>query len=522
TGDPADDRFVHHINLKGPEYPETTQRLMENYAKKQRWLIGRYIENNDFFGARFYFNNLFAVSYPDDTEKQRFYEELLYLTHQNNLDAMEKYLRLSHGDKSYNTDFTGLNEVNNYNELLAEIYVDRTYEARNKLTRRDDPLSMGSGILVDPYHVLTAYHVIEHVFYENTLSYNISITLQDRTVNNVSIVAWDSLTDLVLLKTNESFTMEYPFYRLLGDSNTLKQGFEVYCLGHHEGLTGTLTKGIVSSPSRKAPEVGQWIQVDAAVAPGASGGMLIGKDNLIYGLLVAGVVYEDINFAIPSNIILSEIDKLMAGKNARRPWLGVKLKENEKKREVRIGYVFPASPLRDLNVRMEDILVSINGTRIDTIEKAQNIINSLETGNLVSLFFLKPDKTPLALYAILSRRPDYALYSGIWTSNEISSFFPYFGVALDNTKVTKRNLKVNDMKIDVPFYKVLKVENETFFYNMGVKIGDSIGILFNVYENLTRYIRVVHLPQDKSIKDLKNLSDYIYNVKKDKYDENIL
>ena len=106
--------------------------------------------------------------------------------------------------------------------------------------------------------------------------------------------------------------------------------------------------------------------------------------------------------------------------------------------------------------------------------------------------------------------------------NRIDSFFPYFGIALDNKSQKKNSLKLKGEKIDIQFYQVIKVEKETFFYKMGVKPGDSLGILSDMYENLTRYIQVIHLPQDKLLKELKNLSDYIYKVKGYKYNENIL
>ncbi|MBN2531697.1 MAG: serine protease [Spirochaetales bacterium] len=522
TGHPADNQLIRHLNKYKTDYPETSQQLLDNFAKKQRWLIGRYIENNDFYGARFHFNNLYAVSFVDKMEEERFNKELLYLAYRNNLFASEKYLRISNTENLSNTKFTPLADVNDYSFLLAEIFVDRTYEARNKLHRRDHPEAMGSGILIDEQLILTAYHVIEHVFYENTVEYTIRLNLQGRTVDKVEVLAWDSLTDLAVLKTNESFEMKYPFYSLLGDSNTLKQGFEVYCFGHHEGFTATLTKGIISSPSRRAPETGKWIQVDAAVSPGASGGMLIGQDNLIYGLLVAGVVYEDINFVVPSNIILSEIDRLMAGKNTIRPWLGTILKEDKEKREVRIKYIFPSSPLREIDVHMEDILVSINGIRIDSIEKGQELLGYCETGNIVNLFFLKPDKTPVQYYVVLARRPDYALYNATRMSDSIGSLFPYFGIALDNKKMVKKSMILNEAKVEVPFYHVIKVEKEIYFDNMGVKPGDSIGIIFDGYENLTRYIQVIHLPEKISLASIKNIADYIYTVKRNKYDENIL
>jgi hypothetical protein len=198
------------------------------------------------------------------------------------------------------------------------------------------------------------------------------------------------------------------------------------------------------------------------------------------------------------------------------------LKEDEKKREVRVQYIFPASPLKEVNVQMEDTLVSINGNRIDSIEKAQKVISSLETGNIVNCSFLKPDKTPVTCLIVLSRRPDYALYNGTRISDKIESLYPYFGIILDKKSGGKKSLRIKDTKIDLILYPVMKVEKETFFHNMGVQPGDSIGILDDQYENLIRYIQVLHLPKGKSIKDLTNITDYIYSVKRYKYDENIL
>jgi hypothetical protein len=107
-------------------------------------------------------------------------------------------------------------------------------------------------------------------------------------------------------------------------------------------------------------------------------------------------------------------------------------------------------------------------------------------------------------------------------SSSIGSLYPYFGIALQQEKIVKKSIKVKDVKIDISMFPVLKVEKETFFHSMGVKPGDFIGILYDHYENLTRYIQVLHLPRDKSIKGLSNLGDYIYSIKRSKYDENIL
>jgi hypothetical protein len=297
----------------------------------------------------------------------------------------------------------------------------------------------------------------------------------------------------------------------------------VYCLGHHEGLTATLTKGIISSPYRKAPEFGSWIQIDAALAPGASGGMLIGKDNLIYGLLVKGVIYEDINFVVPSNLILGVLDILIQGKNVKRPWLGLLLVESqEDKGSVRLDYIFPSSPLKDLDVHMNEELVSINTIAVDSIETAKKIIGELETGNLVNVRIRKSDMKEQDYFVLLARRPDYAIYNATRNRDRLETLYPSFGFAVnvDSKKTITFNLK--NEKISIDFFEVIRSKKETFLDNMGVKAGDYLGIILDIYENQNRYIQLLHLSEESPFEKDIDITDYIYSIKKSKYDGNIL
>jgi S1-C subfamily serine protease len=221
-------------------------------------------------------------------------------------------------------------------------------------------------------------------------------------LEDVSVASYDALTDIALLELREAQPFPFKISEMFGDSTSLKQGFSVYCLAHHNKLSSTLTRGIVSAVSRKAPEVGNWIQIDANVTPGASGGLLIGEDLKVYGMVVAGLLFEDINFAVPSQSIFEVLDRLKAGQPLKRPWLGLLLEQPRHKTwDPKIIEVFPSSPLSQLKVDENAILMEINHQRILTITQAQEMINSLEAGNIVHIKI--ENRIPLSSFRIQGR-----------------------------------------------------------------------------------------------------------------------
>ncbi|KPJ80126.1 MAG: hypothetical protein AMS17_20920 [Spirochaetes bacterium DG_61] len=113
--------------------------------------------------------------------------------------------------------------------------------------------------------------------------------------------------DLALLKIEKEIESHVKF----GDSDTLKQGEKVVAIGNPVGLTNTVTSGVVSSLDRPFLQIGNIIQIDAALNPGNSGGALINSDGYLVGIAFAGLEnFENLNFAIPSNLILSVLFRL--------------------------------------------------------------------------------------------------------------------------------------------------------------------------------------------------------------------
>lgn len=181
----------------------------------------------------------------------------------------------------------------------------------------------GSGFIIDKEgHVLTNYHVIAD-------ARQIEVTLHDRKKYRATIVGSDPAHDLavVQIKAPDLTPMT------LGDSRSLQVGQKVYAIGNPFGLSGTLTRGIVSSirpvqePNGGA-QIDEAIQTDAAINPGNSGGPLLNWHGEVIGIntLILSSVGQSagIGFAIPINTAKAVLNDLVTLGRVRRPALGIR------------------------------------------------------------------------------------------------------------------------------------------------------------------------------------------------------
>jgi S1-C subfamily serine protease len=511
------------IDEYGTSFPDSAKAFVDTLVIKEMARYTGFQNENDLFSLLFTHNNLNALATIDPLSNETFYRELARKLYEQSFFALSKYYRTTNGFFVSKAEYTPLRSISKYNDLLAEISIIHSYTTDTGLVRKTYPYFSGSGFLVSPTRLVTAYHVIEEVFEPNTVSYKIIAKVQNKELENVKIIGWDSLTDLALLELPEPVDMPYKFYKLLGDSSDLQVGYEVYCLGHHSGYTQTLTKGIVSSVKRKAPEVGSWIQIDAAVSGGASGGLLIGKDNLVYGMIVAGVSYQDINFVVPSNIILEVLDRLEHSKRIERPWLGVILKENTEPGDgVTIFDIFPSSPLNQRNVKTGNKIVKINGTTVRLIDEAQGLLYGLEAGNIAKISLAGEKNAVREFFVVLGRRPDYAIYNATRVFNKLSSLYTNFGFEVLEKPVRSGNYVIKGESYTLSIYEVSKVLPDSYMDCQGVRKGDYIGFIADYFYDKTRYIEVLHIPPDHPYKKPEDVYDQIYVLKKERYDENIL
>jgi len=180
----------------------------------------------------------------------------------------------------------------------------------------------GSGFVIDKEgHILTNYHVIED-------AREVWVTLHNRKKYKATIVGTDRSHDLAIIQIKGAELQPMT----LGDSTNLQVGQKVYAIGNPFGLSGTLTRGIVSSIRQvKEPDgmvIEEAIQTDAAINPGNSGGPLLNWHGEVIGIntMIASSVGQSagIGFAIPVNTAKAVLNDLVTLGRVRRPALGVR------------------------------------------------------------------------------------------------------------------------------------------------------------------------------------------------------
>ncbi len=230
---------------------------------------------------------------------------------------------------------------------------------------------MGSGVIVDPEgYLVTNFHVI------NDAS-RITVRLADgRTLHNAAVVGADPVNDLAVLKISADKLSAVPW----GDSDQLEVGDTVLAIGNPYGLRHTVTAGIISAKERRAATNAggyqEFLQTDAALNPGNSGGPLVDMQGRIVGINTAifGEAYRGISFAIPSRVVQDVYKQLRETGRISRGWLGVQMEEVSE-RDARRGNleaasgakvvrVIPGSPAEAAGMLPDDIILTWDGKPI--------------------------------------------------------------------------------------------------------------------------------------------------------------
>jgi|SRR5579859_2000797 len=179
----------------------------------------------------------------------------------------------------------------------------------------------GSGFVIDPAgHILTNYHVVEG-------ARQVEVTTSDKKKYRAEIVGTDPQHDLAVIQIAERSITPAS----MGDSKNLVVGQKVYAIGNPFGLSGTMTRGIISSIRSVRGQRGyidEAIQTDAAINPGNSGGPLLNSRGEVIGInsmILTGGAEQSagIGFAIPINTAKAVLDDLVSLGRVRRPTLGI-------------------------------------------------------------------------------------------------------------------------------------------------------------------------------------------------------
>ena len=258
--------------------------------------------------------------------------------------------------------------------------------------RRQEVSGAGSGFIIDPAgFVVTNNHVIGNAS-------RVVVALQDGTELTARIVGSDELTDLALLKVEPPASLAAVSW---GSSGTTRVGSWVLAAGNPFGLGGTVTSGIVSARGREigAGPFDDFIQTDAAINPGNSGGPLFNAQGEVIGINTA--IYSPsgasagIGFATPSDLARPVIEQLRRDGRVERGWLGVSVQDlvpedgRPARRGVLIAGVERTRPAGRAGLRQGDVVVAINGDRVETSRALVRTVAAVPPGQTVRLTVLR-------------------------------------------------------------------------------------------------------------------------------------
>lgn len=269
--------------------------------------------------------------------------------------------------------------------------------------RRRFESSLGSGVIVDAHgHVITNQHVIENAS-------EIRVQLADGRIATPIVVGNDPATDLALLRID---LPNLPVMTL-GRSDELRPGDVVLAIGNPLGLSQTVTQGIVSATGRGNPRLARFadfIQTDAAINFGNSGGALINTEGELVGIntavLAQSLGTEGIGFAIPVNLVRGVMEEILAHGRVRRGRLGVRTLGDPRLllNPPVIGLVEEGSPAQRAGLQVGDFITHLNDQPVSTDQEAMNRIASMAPGSAVKIR-VRRDGQELELTAILEERP---------------------------------------------------------------------------------------------------------------------
>jgi serine protease Do len=311
--------------------------------------------------------------------------------------------------KQVNNNLPKVRPNNPFSDFFDDDMMQQFFGQRNNVI--PEQRASGSGVIIsDDGYIVTNNHVVENAD-------EINVTLSNKKTYKAKVIGTDPSYDLAVIKV-EAAGLPFLVY---GNSDEAKIGQWVLAIGYPLNLETTVTAGIISAKSRslglnkdrsgsKAGGVESFIQTDAAVNMGNSGGALITTDGKLIGVNSAIAsptgYYSGYSYAIPVNIVKKVVDDLIKFGTVQRGFLGVQfvnasdLSEEEKKRAgvpASAEGIYAQEVPTDggayaAGIRKGDVLKKINETTVETGAEMQEQISRYKPGDKVTVTYLRNGK----------------------------------------------------------------------------------------------------------------------------------
>ncbi|MDG1750720.1 MAG: trypsin-like peptidase domain-containing protein [Thalassotalea sp.] len=288
--------------------------------------------------------------------------------------------------------------VNIYSE---EIQTNPNYAHSQRKTTR-----LGSGVIMDSNgYLLTNYHVVQNASLINVL-------LQNGQVFHAEVIGYDLYTDLAVLKVD---AINLPVIPQNSNQQSLA-GDVVLAIGNPLNLGQTITQGIISATGRSGlsnTSYLQFLQIDAAINQGNSGGALVNSNGVLVGInslkfseLNPNQDIQGISFAVPYELAYKVMQKIIEHGRVIRGWLGIVSRNyNQNAKGFTIAAVEPNSPAFIAGLQVDDIVYQISDIAIESTTQALDIVAETNPGTELNFKIYRDQKSLDIKVTILEKRP---------------------------------------------------------------------------------------------------------------------
>lgn len=264
-------------------------------------------------------------------------------------------------------------------------------------------VASGSGVIIssDGY-IVTNNHVVEGAD-------ALEVTLDDKRTFAAKVIGTDPTTDIALIKIDGN---NFPFIPW-GDSDKLQVGEWVLAIGNPFNLASTVTAGIVSAKARSINIINSrsaieaFIQTDAAVNPGNSGGALVNVSGELVGIITAIASptgsFSGYSFAVPERIAKKTVSDLMEYGTVQRAFVGISISDVTSElaqkngvnslKGVYVNSVTSGGAAQDAGIKAGDVVLKVNGVEVNKVSELQEQIGQYRPGQQVSITIMRDGKT---------------------------------------------------------------------------------------------------------------------------------
>ena len=323
--------------------------------------------------------------------------------------------------------------------------------------QQQEQVGTGSGVIIsEDGYIVTNNHVVKDAS-------ELEITLNDKKKYKAKLIGSDAKMDIAVLKIDANEKLPYSVF---ADSDNVKVGEWVLAVGNPYNLTSTVTAGIVSAKARNLDTNGiqSFIQTDAAVNPGNSGGALVNTHGELIGIntMISSQTgsYVGYSFAVPSNITRKIIQDIMEFGNVQRGILGVEGAELNGSASKELGiketqgfYIKKTtknSGAEKAGLQTGDIIIKLDNQNISTFAELSGYVNTKRPDDKVLVTFIRKEKTITTTVTLSKISVSSTEFKGLELENitaaDKKKFRVDYGVKIKELNNERLNVYANDLK----------------------------------------------------------------------------